>query len=124
MKQLIEAIKSGNITTFSSPDVKVYAPSFTQVGNTSLLMVRTAAGKKLIAAGEGELYDQLIGENVDGGKVASLSHENRLILNQFLPYTAPQAFGTQVATMGLGDRLGMQALDIFKRFAAKTFALS
>ena len=37
MKQLIEAIKSGNISTFSSPDVKVYAPSFTQVGNTSLL---------------------------------------------------------------------------------------
>lgn len=107
MKQLIEAIKSGNITAFSSPDVKVYASSYTQVGNTSLLMVRTTAGKKLIAAGEGELYDQLIGENVDGGKVSSLSHENRLTLNRFLPYTAPQAFGTQVATMGLGDRLGI-----------------
>jgi hypothetical protein len=107
MKQLIEAIKSGNISTFSSPDVKVYASSYTLVDNTSLVMVRTAEGKKLIAVGEGELYDQLIGDNVDGCKLAALSHENRLTLNQFISYTAPQAFGTQVATMGLGDRLGI-----------------
>ena len=40
-------------------------------------------------------------------KWLSLTHENRLTLNRFLPYTAPQAFGTQVATMGLGDRLGI-----------------
>ncbi|OPH61333.1 hypothetical protein BC351_15480 [Paenibacillus ferrarius] len=107
MEQLIKAIKSGDITSFSSPSVHVYEASLTQVGKSSLLLVRTEAGKKLIVVGEGELFDQLQGELVDGGKVAPLSHENRLTLNQFLPYTAPQAFGTQVATMGLGDRLGI-----------------
>ncbi|UKS24628.1 tagaturonate epimerase family protein [Paenibacillus sp. HWE-109] len=107
MKQLIEAIQSGNISAFASPDIYVYEASFTHVGSTSLALIRTEAGKKLIAVGEGDLYDQLQGEIVDGGKIAPLSHENRLLLNQFLPYTAPQAFGTQVATMGLGDRLGI-----------------
>ncbi|NOU99927.1 tagaturonate epimerase family protein [Paenibacillus planticolens] len=107
MKELIDAIKSGNTSALAAPGVKVYASSFTQVGNTSLLMVRTEAGKQLLAVGESDLYDQLQGEIVDGAKVAPLSHENRLTLNQYLPYTAPQAFGTQVATMGLGDRLGI-----------------
>lgn len=107
MKELIDAIKSGNTSTLSAPGVKVYAASFTQIGNTSLVMVRTEAGKQLLAVGESELYDQLNGEVVDGAKIAPLTHENRLTLNQFLPYTAPQAFGTQVATMGLGDRLGI-----------------
>lgn len=107
MKELIEAIKSGNTSTLSAPGVKVYAASFTKIGNTSLVMVRTEAGKQLLAVGESDLYDQLNGEVVDGAKVAPLTYENRLTLNQFLPYTAPQAFGTQVATMGLGDRLGI-----------------
>ncbi|MEW9699651.1 tagaturonate epimerase family protein [Paenibacillus sp. SI8] len=107
MKQLIEALQSGNLSTFASDDVTVYAPSLTKVGRSTLLLVKTTAGKKLIAAGEGEIFDQLTGEIVEGGKVCPLSHENRLALNQFLPYTAPQAFGTKVATMGLGDRLGI-----------------
>ncbi|BFT69956.1 tagaturonate epimerase family protein [Paenibacillus sp. P36] len=107
MKELIDAIKSGNTSTLSAPGVKVYDSSFTQIGNTSLVMVRTEAGKRLVAVGESDLYNQLNGEVVDGAKVAPLTHENRLTLNQFLPYTAPQAFGTQVATMGLGDRLGI-----------------
>lgn len=107
MKELISAIQSGNTSTLSAPGVKVYASSLAQVGNTTLLMVRTEAGKRLLAVGQSDLYEQLQGEVVDGAKVAPLSHENRLILNQSLPYTAPQAFGTQVATMGLGDRLGI-----------------
>ncbi|MDD9266298.1 tagaturonate epimerase family protein [Paenibacillus sp. GCM10023248] len=107
MKELIAAIQAGNLSTYSAPGVKVYEASLTQVGSTSLLMVRTEAGKRIVAVGEGELFDQLNGEVTDGAKVAPLTHANRLVLNQFLPYTAPQAFGTQVATMGLGDRLGI-----------------
>lgn len=107
MKELIDAIKSGKVSTFSAPGVKVYEASLTEVGSTTLLLVRTEAGKRLVAVGEGELYNQLDGDVVDGAKVAPLTHANRLTLNQFLPYTAPQAFGTQVATMGLGDRLGI-----------------
>nr|WP_261302319.1 hypothetical protein [Paenibacillus andongensis] len=34
----------------------------------------------------------------NGGKVASLSHENRLTLNRFLPYTAPQAYSSPSPT--------------------------
>lgn len=107
MIELIEAVRAGKVSEYSSDSIKVYASSLTQVGETTLLMVRTPEGKRLIVTGSGELYDALQGEASKGGKIAPLSHENRLIINQFLPYTAPQAFGTQVATMGLGDRLGI-----------------
>ncbi|MGG1552058.1 tagaturonate epimerase family protein [Paenibacillus ferrarius] len=108
MLQLIEAVRSGNIADFKADGVKVYPASLTTVGGTTIAIVRTTEGKKLIVVGEGELFDQLQGEEAAAGaKVAPLSHANRLTLNRFLPYTAPQAFGTKVATMGLGDRLGI-----------------
>jgi tagaturonate epimerase len=107
MIQLIEALQTGNLSSFTSTDVKVYPSSLTTIEGTTLLLVQTEAGKKIVAVGEGGIYNLLMGESVYGGKVCSLTHENRLILNQFLPYTAPQAFGTKVATMGLGDRLGI-----------------
>ncbi|WNR43569.1 tagaturonate epimerase family protein [Paenibacillus roseipurpureus] len=107
MIELIEAVRTGNIRELNSNVVKVYETSLTQVGDTTLLMVRTTEGKRLLVSGTGELFDQLQGEIVAGVKIARLSHANRLVINHFLPYTAPQAFGTQVATMGLGDRLGI-----------------
>ena len=107
MKQLIEALQSGQLQEFASSEIKVYESSLTQVEGTTLLLVRTDTGKKLIAVGDGEIFNELNGDNAFGAKVCPLTHENRLTLNKFLPYTAPQAFGTQVATMGLGDRLGI-----------------
>ncbi|UJF34526.1 tagaturonate epimerase family protein [Paenibacillus hexagrammi] len=107
MNQLLEAVKSGSLSSFSSQSVKVYPQSLTTHEGTTLVMVKTDAGKRIVATGAGELFDQLNGESIDGGKVCKLTHANRLVLNAFLPYTAPQAFGTQVATMGLGDRLGI-----------------
>src|SRR5699024_4854631 len=74
---------------------------------TYILMVKVDGVKKLLAAGEGSLFDDLIGEKDDAGKICALSHENRLVLNRYLSYTKPQAFGTKTATFGLGDRLGI-----------------
>ncbi|WP_339226887.1 tagaturonate epimerase family protein [Oceanobacillus sp. FSL K6-2867] len=89
-------------------DVKVYKQSFTKYKNVSLVMIKESGEKKLLAVGEGELIDELYGEQVEGkGKVCPLIHENRLVLNQYFDYTVPKAFGKDIATMGLGDRLGL-----------------
>jgi hypothetical protein len=70
-------------------------------------MIKEGDDKKILAIGSGPLYDELQGEAIEGGKLCPTSHDNRLVLNRFFPYTAPRAFGTQVATLGLGDRLGL-----------------
>jgi hypothetical protein len=71
-------------------------------------MVKAGTEKYILAAGNGSLYEALTGEAAGNkGKVCSLTHENRLVLNRYFDYTAPRAFGTKVATMGLGDRLGL-----------------
>ncbi|WP_438822765.1 tagaturonate epimerase family protein [Oceanobacillus alkalisoli] len=88
--------------------VKVYQKSFTKYDEVRLLMIHDSEGKKLLAAGEGSLFDELSGEVMEGkGKVCPLSHQNRLVLNRYFDYTVPQAFGKKIATMGLGDRLGL-----------------
>ncbi|MFC0216503.1 tagaturonate epimerase family protein [Paenibacillus chartarius] len=104
---LIQALSTNNIDSFTAPDIRVYPASLYEGDGVKLLMVRTAEGRRLAAVGSGEFYDSLQGDNVDGGKLCPLTHENRLVLNRFVPYTKPQAFGTQIATMGLGDRLGL-----------------
>ena len=55
---LIEAVRAGKVSEFSSEVVKVYASSLTQVGDTTLLMVRTTEGKRLLAVGHGEFMMQ------------------------------------------------------------------
>ncbi|MBD2845638.1 tagaturonate epimerase family protein [Paenibacillus sp. IB182496] len=90
-----------------SAAVKVYEASYSEHGPTRVVMVRDGIDKKLLAAGGGELYEALQGEEQDGVKRAPLSHENRLVLNRYFDYTVPKAFGKQVATFGLGDRLGL-----------------
>lgn len=92
----------------TTSNLKVYEKSFTEHENVKLLMVKDVDQRWLLAAGEGALYDELQGKNVkDTGKACPLSHENRLVLNRYFDYTVPQAFGTEIATMGLGDRLGL-----------------
>ena len=55
-----------------------------------------------------QLYDDLEGTDIGGkGKACPLTYENRLVLNRYFDYTAPRAFGTKIATIGLGDRLGL-----------------
>ncbi|QNK59338.1 tagaturonate epimerase family protein [Paenibacillus sp. PAMC21692] len=109
MKQLAEVLQSGNISEFVSSEYTVYPKSIAKAGGTTVAIVKTAEGKKLFAVGDDDLYDALVGEPAQGGegKLCALSHANRLTINNFFPYTAPRAFGTKVATMGLGDRLGI-----------------
>lgn len=110
MEQLLavfEEIKNGKPNT-DFTDVKVYEKSFTEHDGVRLIIVKDADGKKLLATGSGSLFDDLAGEMMEGkGKVCPLSHENRLVLNRYFDYTVPQAFGKEIATMGLGDRLGL-----------------
>ncbi|MDF2926857.1 MAG: hypothetical protein K0R57_5771 [Paenibacillaceae bacterium] len=88
-------------------EVKAYPRSLVEAEGTRLMMVKHGLKKVLLAAGEGGLYEALEGTEEDGGKICPLSHANRLVLNRYLEYTVPRAFGTQIATIGLGDRLGV-----------------
>lgn len=110
MKQLlptIELLAKGEVPT-TTDQVTVYEKSHTVEGGTQLLMVKKAGEKFLLATGEGAIYDELSGADVEGkGKACPLTYENRLVLNKYFDYTVPQAFGTEVATIGLGDRLGL-----------------
>lgn len=103
----IELLEQGKIASDAS-NLKVYKESYTDSDGVHLLMVKDHAEKLILASGNGQLYDALVGTDIDGkGKVCPLIHENRLVLNHYFDYTAPQAFGTEIATIGLGDRLGL-----------------
>jgi tagaturonate epimerase len=106
-EQVVDAIRKGQVQEGVGGSVKVYPRSLEKLGGTSLLMVKDGYRKVLIAVGNGELFDALQGEADGDVKVSDLTHENRLVLNKYFPYTAPRAFGTQIATIGLGDRLGV-----------------
>lgn len=110
MKQFlptIESLAKGELPV-NLDQVKVYEKSYIVEGNVHLLMVKNDGEKFILATGEGALFDELIGTDVEGkGKVCPLSHENRIVLNKYFDWTVPQAFGTEVATIGLGDRLGI-----------------
>jgi hypothetical protein len=106
-KLIIEAMNHGNLSLAENGGVKIYPRSLSSHGQVKLLMVKQGASKVIVAAGRGELYDELEGEELDGGKCCPLSHANRLVLNRYFDYTVPRAFGTQIATIGLGDRLGL-----------------
>lgn len=107
LKYHVESLKLGKELE-STSDVKVYEKSLTHYENVSLVMVRDQAQRWILATGNGSLFEELEGTVItDSGKVVPLTHENRLVLNRYFAYTAPRAFGTKIATMGLGDRLGL-----------------
>jgi hypothetical protein len=102
-----EQLEQGRFDTTLS-NVKVYKKSFAKFEGTSLVMVKDHSSKWLLASGQGKLITDLVGEVIrEGKKVCPIIHQNRLVLNHYFDYTAPRAFGTEVATMGLGDRLGL-----------------
>lgn len=102
--QAFEALRSGDVSAVT--EVQAYPRSLDEAHGTKLLMVKNGYDKVLLAVGAGPVYNELQGEEQDGGKVCPLTHRNRLVLNRYFDYTAPRAFGTQIATIGLGDRLG------------------
>lgn len=87
--------------------VIVYEQSFTEFEGTQLQMIKVENRKYIVVTGNGHLYDELRGEERREYKICQLTHENRLVLNKYLEYTKPKAFGRAVATIGLGDRLGL-----------------
>jgi len=92
-------------------NTSLYEKSYSEAGNDSVVMVKTSAGRKLLAVGGGALYNALNGEEHDNAgtsyKLCPLTTANRLVLNETFEYTKPRAIGTQMATIGLGDRLGL-----------------
>ncbi|HZG54920.1 tagaturonate epimerase family protein [Paenibacillus sp.] len=89
----------------------VYAASAAERGGDRVAMVKDGGERKLLAVGGGALYNALEGaERTEEGvayKLCPLTHANRLALNEAFDYTRPRAIGTQTATIGLGDRLGL-----------------
>ncbi len=88
---------------------KIYNKSLRVYEGTTLAMVRGEEERNLLAVGDGSLFDDLDGTVIADGaaKLAPLTHANRKVLNHYFPYTVPRALGTEVATIGLGDRLGI-----------------
>ncbi|MDD2533300.1 MAG: tagaturonate epimerase family protein [Eubacteriales bacterium] len=108
MERLIRAIQ--NISLFlnvNANDITIYERSYNKVGMCQLMMFKIEGNKRIIIAGQGRLFDELAGEVILTCKICPLSHENRLVLNKYLDFTNPKAFGPNVATFGLGDRLGI-----------------
>ncbi|MBS4210406.1 tagaturonate epimerase family protein [Bacillus sp. FJAT-50079] len=104
---VFEALEQGNVKT-DVANVKVYEQSHTKHEQVQLLMVKDENGKSILAVGNGPLFEELEGELLqENKKVCPLTHANRLVLNRYFDYTAPRAFGTKTATVGLGDRLGL-----------------
>src|SRR5690606_29955087 len=107
LQSVFELLQEGKIAS-STADVKVYEKSYKEHEGVRLLMVKTESKKYILATGNGDIYNDLQGEAVgENGKACPLTHENRLVLNKYFDYTLPRAFGTKVATIGLGDRLGL-----------------
>lgn len=106
-EQAVQAVRKGQVNEGDGGAVRVYPASLERHGETALLMVKDGGDKFLLAVGSGELFDALQGEVSGDSKVCPLSTANRHTLNRYFPYTAPRAFGTQIATIGLGDRLGI-----------------
>ncbi|WP_168119838.1 tagaturonate epimerase family protein [Paenibacillus sp. HB172176] len=106
MNSVAQQLKEGKIPV-STNQVKVYPRSIHEHDGAKLIMVRQDQTKSILCVGEGELYSSLEGTEYDGYKSCPLTHANRMALIQFFPHLAPQAFGREVATFGLGDRLGL-----------------
>ena len=107
LQPIIDQLATGNVPS-STESVKVYEKSYQQFEDVHLLMVKVDTEKYLVVAGQGTLFDELTGEQLtDNSKVCPLTHENRLVINRYFDFTVPRAFGTKIATIGLGDRLGL-----------------
>lgn len=87
--------------------INIYQHSFALVNEIKIIFCRFATRKVILVIGKGGMYEELEGKEVSHCKICSLSHHNRLIFNKYLEYTVPKAFGRNIATIGLGDRLGL-----------------
>ena len=86
----------------------LYPSAYVKAKDGEFSLCKIEGTKKILAMGKGDFFSGLDGACLsDTVKLCPLSHENRLVLNRYLPYTRPSAFGRKTATFGLGDRLGL-----------------
>lgn len=109
--------------------VKLYEKSVTSLGECIIAMIRCDTTKYIVAHGSGPVFDELAGEAGQMIKICPADHANRLVLNKYLPYTAPVANTTKRPSLGLGDRLGqataghiqaLQGTNVFPFFAQQS----
>lgn len=103
---IVEAMTKGSIAGVESR-MPIYRDSFTELDSVKLLMVESGGKRYILATGTGRLYDDLHGDSGGHYKVCDLNHHNRLLLNKYLSFTVPVALGKDIASIGLGDRLGI-----------------
>lgn len=85
-----------------------YPKSYTTIGDTHFLMVAVRDTRMIAIYGNGPSFQDFKGELLDQDlKLCPLTHDNRLIINTYFEYTLPLAFGKNVTTFGVGDRLGL-----------------
>lgn len=118
LKEVFQSLDNGK-NTQTSNGIKIYGRSYSELNGTKVVMIKENNKKYLLATGDGELFNALKGEVEDGCKLAPVTHENRLVLNKYFDYTVPKAFGTQIATIGLGDRLGIASPGHIKTVEGK-----
>lgn len=106
LHQIISSMKKDGLP--ESEIIKVYKKSLFKEKNTSIIMIKAENEKYLLAVGNDHLFQDLNGEEYgNDAKLCPLTHENRLVLNQYFEFTKPRAFGRNETTIGLGDRLGL-----------------
>ncbi len=89
-------------------EIHEYPASITAELGERVSLVRIKNTKYLLVIGNGIVSIEFEGDEVfERGKLCPLSHQNRLVLNNFFPYTKPTAFGRNTGTFGVGDRLGV-----------------
>ncbi len=102
---IITAMRENSIAQLDS-DI-IYPGSFTEKDGVKLLMVQRDGDRAILATGSGRPYEELSGEALSDCKICELTHGNRLLLNRYFPATRPAPLGKEVASIGLGDRLGL-----------------
>ena len=95
-------------------EVLAYPSSFSEIQGGTLLMVRVQGKRALLFQSEpghnlGTKREPAFqGEQISNDlHLCPLTHQNRQVLNQHLPWTLPVAFGRTIPTFGVGDRLGL-----------------
>lgn len=86
--------------------IEIFRTSYVQLDDGELVMLLKNGEQFLAVGGAVELRNCF--EGVDYGEycICHANHENRLRLNELLPWTLPVAFGKEGASFGFGDRLG------------------
>lgn len=87
-------------------DVHLYPASVTNLGECSIGFIRLNGEHFLVACGSGPIYDEFEGTTRGPIKLCPATHANRLVLNHYLPHTAPAANTAGRPSVGFGTSGG------------------